>query len=80
VQVPYDYGDLLGEIAPRPTFIYSPTGDRDATHADVVQCVNTSRAAWGAHGDLLIQASPDGVTKMETAEANAAVAWLKSLA
>ena len=34
-EVPYDYDELLGALAPRPTLLHTPTQDRDANHADV---------------------------------------------
>ena len=40
-----DYHELLTEaIAPRPTMLYTPTSDRDATYADVSAAVNASRS------------------------------------
>jgi pimeloyl-ACP methyl ester carboxylesterase len=45
--IPYDYDELLSEgIAPRPTLLYTPQSDRDATWSDVSACVNDSKSAW----------------------------------
>ena len=79
--VPYDYDEILSAIAPRPTLLYSPTGDRDATAADVASCAKGAAAAWakdGAASKLTVH-TPDAVTKMGLTETNAAIAWLKSL-
>ena len=65
-------------IAPRPTLLYTPQGDRDATFADVATCVNGSAAAWAGGGGLT-HVAPDAISKMESAEAGAAVAWLRGL-
>ena len=55
----------------------TPQGDRDATFADVAACVNGSATAWRGPG--LTHAAPDAISKMESAEAAAAVAWLRGL-
>jgi hypothetical protein len=72
--VPYDYDELLDAIAPRPTLLYTPMGDRDATYADVKACVDASKRASLTH------IAPDQITKMEGNEADAAVAWLTQVA
>ena len=33
--IPYDYVELLGAVAPRPTLLYTPTQDRDANYSEV---------------------------------------------
>jgi hypothetical protein len=53
---------LLRGLAPRPTLIYSPTNDRDATHADVQTCVDAARGAWGDAAAGLEHESPADVT------------------
>jgi hypothetical protein len=79
--VPYDYGELLEAIAPRPTLLYTPTGDRDATFLDVRTCIEGAAKAWSKVGaaDKLVHQSPEAITKMEGTETKAAVDWLKSL-
>ena len=77
-RVPYDYDELLAAIAPRPTLLYTPTGDRDATHADVRACVEAV-ARTVPHLNLT-HASPDEITKMEGPQADAAVEWLQRVA
>ena len=42
----YDYDDLLKAIAPRPTLLYTPQSDRDATFTDVNVCVSGVKAGW----------------------------------
>jgi hypothetical protein len=74
--IPYDYDELLGQIAPRPTLLYTPRGDRDATFSDVEACVNASAAAWPKGG--LTRAAPDAISKMESDEARALRAWVKA--
>jgi hypothetical protein len=80
--VPYDYAELLAAIAPRPTLLYTPTSDRDATYADVLACATEAKKAWVAKGsgDNFVQASPPNTTQMTEAEAHAAVSWAKKVA
>ena len=73
-QVPYDYDDLLREIAPRPTLLCTPKGDRDATFTDVQACVDAASHAQ------LTQISPGEITKMEEAETHVLVGWLNRVA
>ena len=77
--IPYDYDELLKAIAPRPTLLYTPQGDRDATFADVAACVNASATAWG-DGKGLTHVAPDAISKMEGDEAKALKAWVKTTA
>ena len=74
--------ELLAAIAPRPTLLYTPTGDRDATHDDVAACVGRARKAWAAEGAAakLTVAAPDQITQMGSTETAAAVAWAKTVA
>ena len=80
--VPYDYDELLAAVAPRPALLYTPTEDRDATHADVVACVGRAKKAWAVRGaaDKLTVLAPEQFTQMGSAEAAAAVAWAKAAA
>ena len=75
------YDELLGMIAPRPTLLYTPQGDCDATYTDVLGCVTAATAAWAKHGatDKLTHTAPDAITKMEQTEVTAAIDWLNSL-
>ena len=78
-QIPYDYDELLKVgIAPRPTLLYTPQGDRDATFEDVSACVKGAQASWPDE-QLLTWHSPATISKMEHAEAAALVAWLRGL-
>jgi hypothetical protein len=79
LKVPYDYDELLAAIAPRPTLLYTPTSDRDATAADVAECTATASKVWASKGGKLTIDAPDGVTKFEQPEVDAAMKWLKSV-
>jgi pimeloyl-ACP methyl ester carboxylesterase len=48
-QIPYDFHDLLGAIAPRPALVVQPQLDRDATPADVHSAVEQARKVYGLY-------------------------------
>ena len=92
--VPYDYDDLLRAIAPRPTLLVTPTRDRDATLADVVACINSSRPAWkkkqqqeeqeqeteeGEGEGLLVHLTPNDYSRLSMNITDATVRWASSL-
>lgn len=76
-EVPYDYDDLLAAIAPRPTLLYTPKSDRDATYSDVLECVNSVSSHWPQ--GRLNHTAPESITKMEASETDALSAWLKAV-
>ena len=78
-QIPYDYQDILRAIAPRPTLLFTPTSDRDATWVDVSACVNASASAWGHDVGALTHLAPDAISKMEMVEAKILDTWLKTV-
>ena len=75
--VPVDYDELLRAIAPRPTLLYTPKRDRDATFADVALCVDEVRPAWGAAGALR-NPRPDDYSRLSPEAAAAVVEWAKA--
>ena len=75
--VPFDYGELLAAIAPRPTLLYTPKRDRDATFADVAVCVDEVRPAWGTAGALR-NPRPDDYSRLSPEAAAAVVEWAKA--
>ena len=79
--MPYDYDELLAAVAPRPVLLYTPKGDRDTTFDDVAKCAAGAAAAWAAKGaaSKFVHIAPEGITKMESTEVQAAVNWLKKL-
>ena len=76
--IPYDYDELLRTLAPRPTLIYAPQHDRDATHADVVECVNNAEAAWATKNAStnFSFVAPDDITRMEAPQVQVLLQWL----
>ncbi len=49
-QIPYDFEDVLGAIAPRPTLVVQPQLDRDANPADVRAAVEQAQKVYGLYG------------------------------
>ena len=77
-RTPYDYAELLAALAPRPTLVYAPQQDRDATHADVQRCAANASAAWAARNASanFSFVAPDDITRMEPPQVGALVQWL----
>jgi hypothetical protein len=48
-QIPYDFHELLGLIAPRPVLVVQPQLDRDATPTDVASAVNEARKVYSLY-------------------------------
>jgi len=49
-QIPYDFHELLGLIAPRPVLVVQPQLDRDATPADVETAVKEAQKVYTLYG------------------------------
>jgi hypothetical protein len=49
-QIPYDFQDLLGMIAPRPVLVVQPQLDRDATPNDVSTAVSEAKRVYSLYG------------------------------
>jgi dienelactone hydrolase len=49
-RIPYDYGELLATIAPRPVLVVQPQLDRDATPTDVHNAVEQARKVYALYG------------------------------
>ncbi|HKE26593.1 MAG TPA: alpha/beta fold hydrolase [Bryobacteraceae bacterium] len=49
-QIPYDFDEVLGLIAPRPLLVVQPQLDRDATPADVTAAVRDAKKVYALYG------------------------------
>jgi pimeloyl-ACP methyl ester carboxylesterase len=49
-QIPYDFPELLGLVAPRPVLVVQPQLDRDATPADVKAAVDQAKKVYALYG------------------------------
>ena len=77
-QIPYDYQDLLGMIAPRPVLVVEPTLDRDATPADVEGAVNQAKQVYALYGaaDKLSILEPWDYNRLPNKTQDEAVKWM----
>jgi pimeloyl-ACP methyl ester carboxylesterase len=78
--IPYDYHEILACIAPRPVLVIAPQWDRDATFADVKQCVEETRKVYqfyNAEKQLELFA-PDDYNRFSTEMQTKVFEWLKS--
>ena len=61
-QIPYDYHEILGLIAPRPALVLAPTLDQDWRFDDVKACYESAREVYrvlGVEDKLCLQAPAD---------------------
>jgi pimeloyl-ACP methyl ester carboxylesterase len=77
-QIPYDYQDLLGMIAPRPVLVVEPQLDRDATPADVAAAVHQARGVYALYGaqDKLAIDEPWDYNRLPNKMLDEAVKWM----
>ena len=80
-ELPYDYDDLLGRIAPRPCLIVAPQRDRDHPVDAVRACVNQAADAWpdGSAHRGLTALYPDDINRFQSAQHAQFLAWLERL-
>jgi len=79
-QIPYDYQDLLGMIAPRPVLVVEPQLDRDATPADVESAVNQAKMVYTLYGaaDKVAIQEPWDYNRLPNNMQNEAIDWMKA--
>jgi len=77
-QIPYDYQDLLGMIAPRPVLVVQPQLDRDATPGDVEGAVNTAKGVYALYGagDKLAIDEPWDYNRLPNKTLDETVKWM----
>jgi dienelactone hydrolase len=79
-QIPYDYQDLLGMVAPRPVLVVQPQLDRDATPADVEAAVNQAKQVYTLYGagDKLAINEPWDYNRLPNKTQDEIVKWMRS--
>lgn len=75
--IPYDFDDLLKEIAPRKTLLWTPTLDRDATPADVKESVAKASSSWAQSHNLTVL-TPDLPTEFTNTEILKLIDWIEA--
>ena len=60
--IPFDFHELVGALAPRPFLAISPVGDTNFKWQSVDRIITAARAVYGLHGvsDRLAVEHPDG--------------------
>jgi pimeloyl-ACP methyl ester carboxylesterase len=79
-QLPYDFDDLIGMIAPRPVLVVQPSRDKDADPVAVRAAVKTAGKVFAqknAAAKLGLQ-EPDDYGRLTDATQDAAIKWMKS--
>jgi pimeloyl-ACP methyl ester carboxylesterase len=76
-QIPYDFQDLLGMIAPRPVLVMQPQLDRDATPVDVQSAVDEARQVYSlyGHGNNLAIHEPWDYNRLPTKMQDEIIKW-----
>jgi dienelactone hydrolase len=77
-QVPYDFDDVIGMIAPRPVYVLNPLLDRDDTASDVEAAVKRASKVYALYGapDKLMISSPWDYNRLTNDEQDTAIKWL----
>ena len=77
-QIPYDYPELLGMIAPRPVLIVQPQLDRDAMPADVKSAVNQAKQVYSLYnaGDKMSILEPWDYNRLPNNTLDETVKWM----
>ena len=79
-QIPYDFHELLGLIAPRPVLVVQPQLDRDATPADVKTAVDEAKKVYALYGasDKLGFREPWDYNRLPDRLQDEAIDWMGS--
>jgi pimeloyl-ACP methyl ester carboxylesterase len=79
--LPYDYAELIAEIAPRPILLYAPTGNRFTLPGAVATAVSEASKAWQRSGSNknFTFLTPDAPSDFTSAEISAALRWVRGV-
>lgn len=77
-QIPYDYNELLGVIAPRPVYVLQPELDRDATPAEVKTAVEQATKIYSLYkaADKLVLDEPWDYNRLPEATQDRIIKWM----
>lgn len=77
-QIPYDYNELLGTIAPRPVYVLQPQLDRDAAPADVKTAVDQAKKVYSLYqaADELVLDEPWDYNRLPEATQDRIIKWM----
>lgn len=80
-QAPYDYDELLAAVAPRPTLLVAPTGNRFASARAVAAAASRAQVAW-QEADAAANftfAAPDRPSDFRDHEVHDALQWVEDV-
>jgi len=79
-QIPYDFHEVLGLIAPRPAIVVQPQLDRDATPDDVKTAVDEARKVYALYGasEKLGFREPWDYSRLPNKLQDEVIAWMQS--
>jgi pimeloyl-ACP methyl ester carboxylesterase len=79
-QIPYDFHEVLGLIAPRPAIVVQPQLDSDATPADVKTAVDEARKVYALYGasEKLGFREPWDYSRLPDKLQDEVIAWMQS--
>jgi len=77
-QLPYDFPELLGVLAPRPVLVVEPQLDRDATPADVKTAIEQAKRVYALYGSVakLELQEPWDYNRLPTKTQDEIVKWM----
>ena len=78
-RIPYDFHELLGTIAPRPTLVIQPQFDRDASPGDVHKAVEQAKRVYALYGaaDKLALQEPWDYNRLPDSTQDWIIQWMK---
>lgn len=76
--LPYDYTELIASIAPRPTLLYAPTGNRFTLPSAIAAAASTASRAWGGKANFTFS-TPEAPSDFASVEIAAALHWAESV-
>jgi pimeloyl-ACP methyl ester carboxylesterase len=78
-QIPYDFHEVLGAIAPRPVLVLEPELDRDANVGDVGAAVEQAKKVYSLYGaaDALALHQPWDYNRLTNEQQGWAIDWMK---
>ena len=77
-QIPYDFDEVIGAIAPRPLLVVQPALDRDANPADVHSAVDEARKVYALYGaaDKLELSEPWDYNRLPEKTQDEIIRWM----
>ena len=78
-QIPYDFHEVIGAIAPRPLLVVQPALDRDANPADVHGAIDEARKVYALYGaaDKLELSEPWDYNRLPEKTQDEIIRWMR---